>query len=52
MVVGFGQLRHFARFPGQIKSCDEGKPYCFDFKDDYSSKFINITNQIIKKLQN
>ena len=34
------------------KSCDDGKPYCFDFKDDYVSKFTNITNQIIKKLQN
>ena len=34
------------------KSCDDGKPYCFDYKDDYSSKFMNITNQIVKKLQN
>ncbi len=34
------------------KSCDEGKPYCYDFKDDYSSKFQSITNQITKKLQN
>ena len=34
------------------KSCDEGKPYCYDYKDDYSSKFENIANKIIKKLQN
>jgi hypothetical protein len=25
------------------KSCDEGKPYCFDYKDDYSKQFENIT---------
>ena len=34
------------------KSCDDGKPYCFDYKDAYASKFTNITNQIVKKLQN
>ena len=34
------------------KSCDEGKPYCFDYKDDYALKFLNITEQIIKKLKN
>ena len=34
------------------KSCDEGKPYCFDYKDDYALKFSNITNQITKKLKN
>ena len=32
------------------KSCDEGKPYCFDYKDDYALKFSNITDQITKKL--
>ena len=34
------------------KSCDEGKPYCFDYKDDYALKFSNITDQITKKLKN
>jgi ATP-binding protein involved in chromosome partitioning len=34
------------------KSCDEGKPYCFDYKDDYALKFANITDQITKKLKN
>jgi len=34
------------------KSCDNGKPYCFDYQDDYSLKFSNITNQITKKLKN
>ena len=33
------------------KSCDEGKTYCFDYKDDYSLKFENITNAITKKFQ-
>ena len=34
------------------KSCDEGKPYCFDYKDDYSSKFSNIITKIKKELEN
>ena len=33
------------------KSCDDGKPYCFDYKDEYSLKFENITNAITKKFQ-
>ena len=33
------------------KSCDDGKLYCFDYKDDYSLKFENITNAITKKFQ-
>ena len=33
------------------KSCDDGKPYCFDYKDDYTLKFENITNAITKKFQ-
>ena len=33
------------------KSCDDGKPYCFDYKDDYSLKFENITKAITKKFQ-
>ena len=33
------------------KSCDDGKPYCFDSKDDYSLKFENITNANTKKFQ-
>ena len=33
------------------KSRDDGKPYCFDYKDDYSLKFENITNAITKKFQ-
>ena len=33
------------------KSCDDGKTSCFDYKDDYSLKFENITNAITKKFQ-
>ena len=33
------------------KSCDDRKPYCFDYKNDYSLKFENITNAITKKFQ-
>ncbi len=34
------------------KSCDEGKPYCFNYKDDYTLKYLNITDQITNKLKN
>ena len=33
------------------KSCDDGKPYCFDYKDEYSLKFENIANALTKKFQ-
>ena len=34
------------------KSCDEVKPYCFDYKDKYSLRFENICKEITKKFQN
>jgi hypothetical protein len=34
------------------KSCDDGKPYCFDYKDDYSKKFENIASKITNKFNN
>jgi ATP-binding protein involved in chromosome partitioning len=34
------------------KSCDEGKPYCFDYKDDYSKQFENIAISITNKFKN
>ena len=34
------------------KSCDEGKPYCFDYKDNYSKKFENIAISITNKFKN
>ena len=34
------------------KSCDEGKPYCFDYKDAYSKQFENISSVITNKFKN
>ncbi len=37
---------------GVPQSCDSGKPYCFDFKDEYTNKFDNIVNKVLEKLSN
>ena len=34
------------------KSCDEGKPYCFDYKDQYSERFEKISKRITEKYKN
>jgi ATP-binding protein involved in chromosome partitioning len=32
------------------KSCDDGKPYCFDYKDAYASKFYKYNKSNCKKI--
>ena len=37
---------------GVPQSCDSGKPYCFDFKNEYTKQFENIVSKILSKSAN